>query len=93
MDKLDVVIWKDKTYDEISEQDNPATYGDECIMICKLPWAADDRFEVRKVERESEYTLNTNDVLNYYPSKSTIIGRFWEFDYALLFANLIAKSK
>jgi hypothetical protein len=79
----EILVWEDKTYDQIPLQDNPATcsvdeYGRiECFIIC----LSDSKLVKPMV---ALYKVN-----NFKSDKVTVVKTFHDFEYALSWAKVL----
>lgn len=78
---MDVLIWNDKTYREIPEQDNPNK--SECLIICKQEY-----IEPPKINTGKWMVIYCKESISSDFAPHTI-GLFWDIKYAELFANVI----
>ena len=62
---MEVLIWRDKKYSEIHEQDNPQMHGDSCIMVCLNHKV--DEYEVFDIieTRTNSHHIKRAEVYNY----------------------------
>ena len=85
---MNVLIWNDKTYREIPEQDNPITDSNkpECLIICKQEYV-----EPPKINTGKWMVIHCKESISgdFVPHT---IGLFWDIEYAELFANVITNT-
>jgi len=89
--KLEVIIFADKTFREIPKQNNPTfditNYSGvkqrvkECLLICKV---ADPKYSGVK----NGYTV----IFVPFKGEITSKGRFWDIEPAVIFANAYANK-
>ncbi len=62
---MELLIWRDKKYSDIPTQDNPQTFGDECIMICLNSKEGDyEVFDIIETRAESHH-IKRAEVYDY----------------------------
>ena len=73
---MELIDFREKTFQEIPEQDNPAYGVHECILLCKAEKNQTGLYVVTKIED------NQKD-----KDEVSQLGLFWDIGMALLFAN------
>lgn len=75
---MEILKWKDKTWDEIPSQDNPVTdqNAPPCLVICKQGY--------QHTTHVDEYRF---EVLRVNNGEAKYLGLFWEIQDAELFAE------
>jgi len=76
---MDIILFEDKTFNQIPKQDNPAFSDDDCLLICR-----DGNFPSM---------FNVLEIKDQYVGESKIeervcrLGKFWRVENAKLFAE------